>query len=134
MISINSIMYYGRSFDVQYDWWFCLEDERVYSSDEMRLLFGFSNEDQIIESGVFLKLFKTDIPSLKKLFVKNYPYHKLEKMITAICNQEKVDFNVAFNICAETAPFRFDWFSFEKQQLESDAVSWCESNGLPYIN
>lgn len=128
-------MYYGRSYPMsQHDWWFCVSDEKIYGSDEMVELFGFSNEADILKSKTYIKLFKTDILALEHQFLKSYHHPELNKRINALSTQKKINFNIAFNICTETDPFHADWVSFEKKQLETDAVLWCCANGLPYIN
>lgn len=132
MIRIQTFKYFGRSFsDSSLERWFCPADGKVYDTDEMKETFGFRDESEIDASGSFIKLFKTDIPALKRRFLESYPDPRLAKRIQAVCNTKKVDFNIAFNICAETE-FLHDWNAFEDNRLEQDAVSWCRANGLAY--
>lgn len=132
MIRIQTFKYFGRSYsDSSLEWWFCPVDGKVYDTDEMKETFGFSDETEIEASDSFIKLFKTDIPALKRRFLESYPDPRLPQRIRAVCDAKNVDFDVAFNICAETE-FLHDWNVFEEQRLEQDAVSWCRANGLPY--
>ena len=98
----------------------------------MGRIFGFSDEADILRSENFIKFFKTDILALEHRFLKGYHYPELSQKIDALCSQKNIGFRVAFNICTETDPFHKDWVSFERNQLEADAVLWCRANKLPY--
>ena len=72
MIRIQTFKYFGRSFsDSSLEWWFCPVDGKVYDTDEMKETFGFSDETEIEASDSFIKLFKTDIPALKRRFLES---------------------------------------------------------------
>ena len=129
-VIIEDIMYYGRSYDSQTEyWWYSCTDNSVVSIDFLRSSYGWETREALAEQSVFIPLFKTDMIQLEKTYMKSFE----KGIIESIMEYEQVEYDVAFSIFIETPMERFlHWKEYEKKRLIYDAIVWCKRNGLSY--
>lgn len=137
MLNINEIAYYGRYFSDEKNnheiiWWLCLDDYKVYNSDLLLTDYSFKNIIEIKESSIFIPFFKTDIIKLEKKFVDSLNNKTVLKEFNKILVSNNNKYDLAFKKFIERTFLINSWNTFEKKQLISDAIVWCENNNIPY--
>lgn len=132
IFNIDKILYYGRYYSNERQgyktlWWFCLDDFEVYDTQKLIEQYAYANCKEIISSEKYIPLFRTDIVSLEKRFIKEHGFHDLK-----IQDYQVNDYDVAFKIFIDRHFLTKQWYEFERKQLYNDAVKWCKENGISF--
>lgn len=132
-MTIEELMYYGRYYSFEskgyHLWWFDLQKANVYQYDELIQKFGYSSQEEIVSSGMFVPLFETDIVKLEHefLLLRNY------KQIKRLEKQLNSDFDTEFKVFIEKNDLIKSWHDFEYNRLYQDAIVWCRENHIRNI-
>lgn len=129
---IEELMYYGRYYDFENEghhlWWFDMQSASLYQYDELIQKFGYSSQEEIVSSGMFIPLFETNVVELERefLMVYNYKVKQLEKPFNS-------DFDTRFKVFIEENDLTKSWRDFEYHRLYQDAIVWCNENNIGNI-
>lgn len=131
-IDIEKIYTYGRFYpDIEehVHWWLCVTNYKIYDTATILSDFGYADEQEISDAGVFIPLFKTNIVELEKRFLH-----------TVLSDSNKVPFSYDditffdknFKIYIEAHGLIRDWYDFEKNHLCNDAIAWCKMHNIHF--
>ncbi|MBR4050192.1 MAG: hypothetical protein IKK09_06815 [Clostridia bacterium] len=118
--------------------WFEKSSYQFFSTEDLLEEFGYRNYQEIVDSGFFIPVSKTDTVALMKQFVGSHNEGKaIAKEIDNIIKNDNYGYDsgyaVAFRIIMEVNEDICDeYIQFQKERLTKDAVKWCEENGIAY--
>ena len=128
-------MYYGE----YYRWmgspdlvifWYDPSDGQVYHYEDLMSEFGYQSQDEILWSGAFVPLFKTDIVELERQFIAGYKSKKLSKHFDSLSDDEcHSEFSRLIHY-EYISPWT--WGKFEREHLYHDALEWCRENHIKF--
>lgn len=128
-MKIEELMYYGRYYNFEkrnyHLWWFDVSRATVVLYEDVKRNFGYASQEEIVSAGAFVPLFETDIIELEKDFLRLYNFHLDENN-----KQDNSDFDTKFKCFIEKHNLLKQWFDFERDRLERDALTWCKANNL----
>ncbi len=118
--------------------WFEKSSYQFFSTEDLLDEFGYGNYQEIVDSGFFIPVSKTDTVAIMKQFVASHNESKaIAKEIDNIIKNDNYGYDsgyaVAFRILMEVNEDIWDeYIQFEKERLTKDAVKWCEENEIAY--
>ncbi|MBQ7101742.1 MAG: hypothetical protein IJN81_08915, partial [Clostridia bacterium] len=118
--------------------WFEKSSYQFFSTEWLLEKFGYGNYQEIVDSGFFIPVSKTDTVAIMKQFVASHNEgEEIDKEIDNIIKNDNYGYDsgyaVAFRILMEVNEDILDeYVQFEKERLTKDAVKWCEENGIAY--
>lgn len=137
-IHISDILIYGRYYSLlEYEiidpiYWFKLSDYKIYDGEKLIENGMFEDASHLKKSEQFIPLFKTDITKVEKDFVEQFCPNEKSVIDDIERANPSYNYDIAFREFIETHPLLENWFEFEYERLEHDAVRWCMVNGIRY--
>lgn len=139
-VAMEGKWYSEEDTEYEAEYWFEKSSFQLFYTGDLIEAFGYKDCDEIKNSGHFIPFFKTDIISLQKKFIADYPDKAVEETLNNIIENDNYGYNsgydVAFRILtqdyAEFYEFANEYYDFEKKQLLKDAEQWCKDNNIPY--
>ena len=128
-MTVTELMYYGRYYrnenEPNYIWWFDLQSKQLCQYEDLLEKFGYHSQEDLMNTGKFVPLFKTDILALEYRFILET---KSKKVINFFDKLSDSDFDREFKIFIEKNFMVEAWHHFEKRHLYEDALQWCEQH------
>ena len=134
VLDVWSIIYYGRYYQSKKNsymnyWWFCRNDYNIYYIKELLSNYSYKSEQEIIDSGIYIAVFTTDIIALEKRFMS---YHNEKALENILKNCIDGDYDIAFKIYIERQHLEDSWYIYEREELCKAAIQWCIENHISY--
>ena len=104
--------------------WFCRIDNKFYSYKDLINLYNYTTEEQIVESGIFVKLSKVDIILEKKRFLEDRYPNVLKKIQRRSCES----FDIEFNRFLDHNNKYNEWYEYEQELLNTKFNNWRKDN------
>lgn len=131
---ISELLQYGRYYrdenDSNHIWWFDPIHKQIYQYETLLSMFGYKSQQDILDSGMFIPLFETDILQLEREFVLET---QSKKTVRYFNNISDFDLDREFKVFIEKNFLIKSWMNYEKKHLYQDALEWCKSNHLTDI-
>lgn len=140
-IKLVDMAHYGRhdSYDERsYPiWWFDRESGTPIFVDDLMRKTGVEDASQIdyeaLEYVGIIPFFQVDILSLKREYVDKYFDPKEKKALLSLCGEEfDLSFNEAIDKIDSYRDWRRDWYLYELNALEKEAIKWARRNRIRY--
>lgn len=112
-------------------WYSCIEERPVYL-DEMMDLFGYSNEQAILESGQYLPFTIIDMPTLIREFLEIKINKNVKRALRDIPDHELEEAFQNYIWRSNQYDLRCDWRDFENEKAEVAAREWAKENRVRY--
>lgn len=136
-IDINAItdcgMFYSDNEDVNETVLFDVKKFETISFDEANENLGADKVSELLSSGRFIELFRTDVTVLQKNYALAYKNGKYLEKIEKTMAKEDCPFSEAFEIVFATGKLYTEWESFMKEKLVSDAIEWCNKHNIDFF-
>ncbi len=122
---ISYFRHYRDESAQDFDWWYCIIDDEVYSTDDIYLNFNYSSKSEIIATNSFIEFDKVDIIELKRDYYQKR-FGKLE--YNKISMLPDSSFDIEFNKFVESNNLIKDWYQYERTVLQNAFNDWCKIN------
>lgn len=136
-IDINAItdygMFYSDNEDVNETVLFDIKKFETISFDEANENLGADKVSELLSSGRFIELFRTDVTALQKGYATAYKSGKYLAKIEKTMTKEDCPFSEAFEIVFAVGKLNAEWESFMKEKLVSDAIEWCNKHDIDFF-
>lgn len=136
-IDINALaycgVYYSDNEEVNETALFDVEKYEDVSFRDACGELGDDKASELLSSGRFIELFRTDITSLQKDFTSAYKDGKYLKEIEKLISEEDYFFSAAFYAVFPFDELDDEWDSFMQERLKSDAIEWCNKNNIDFF-
>ena len=103
------------------------------SFDEAKENLGAGKVSELLYSGRFIELFRTDVTVLQKDYVSAYKNGKYLAKIEKTMAKEDCPFSEAFEIVFGDGNLYTEWDSFINKKLMSDAIEWCNKHNIDFF-
>ena len=123
---------YYRDEDISSDfaWWYCLSDDKIYNTEDLYKLFGYSTKDGIYATCNYVEFEKVDIIELKKRYLHQILSNREYKKFNNLADKE---FDIKFNQYIDIYNRMSDWHEFEEKILSEALLKWSSAHGISHI-
>ena len=124
-----SYLRYYRDEDVpdDFSWWYCLIDCKIYETQEIYRLFGYSSKEEIYATSFFVEFDKVDVIEVKKRYLAQKICAKEYKSWDFLPDQS---FDIKFNKYIDCNNLIQEWSEFETKALQLALNKWELTNGV----
>ena len=117
--------------------WLEPDSRQYFSSEDLINDFGYSDKNDIYNSGWFVQLPMIKQSELKRKFISSINQIEIEKAIKLIMDNNNYGYlpgySIAFNIFIEEHPIiEAQWNSYYNYTMIACAKKWCKKNGIGF--